>query len=244
MSGAFDSSTSTPSLPPHPHGRAYSPEIAFESPPSFGLPLVYYQPYSEPCIVARQSPLVRSEPRQPRSSASSPFHPGYDPADVQHFRPSGAHANRSLSLSQLTFRFARIPPDLQLAFSLALPLAEWVASCIAIENDGALREAARPPTATEAVVDTLEEAAGAAPTEALPSSTAEAVVRGAEERRQLLASPILSIYTYKEGVAFENSVLNHMRLTIVLAMAISVWQERESLDCLFWTFLINFTGVS
>jgi hypothetical protein len=104
-----------------------------------------------------------------------------------------------------------------------------VTTCNAIDYDDALRVAARPPTATtKAVADAPEQAHEAATTETLSSSTAEAVVRGAEERRQLLASPILSIYTYKEGVAFENYMKSHMWLTIALAVTLSTWQELDS----------------
>jgi hypothetical protein len=59
-----------------------------------------------------------------------------------------------LSLPQLMFH--SLPPlDLQLAFSLAFPLAEWVTTCIGIDQDNALCKATRHPTATEAVANAL-----------------------------------------------------------------------------------------
>lgn len=116
-------------------------------------------------------------------------------------------------------------------------------TCIAINEDDALREAASPLTATEAVVDALEQALGAATTEKLSSSNAEAVVRGAEGR-QLLTWPKLSIYTYKEGIAMEGPIATRVVPAFVLATLISVWQEWESLDYLIWKCMITFVGVS
>jgi hypothetical protein len=93
-------------------------------------------------------------------------------------------------------------------------------------------------------MDVLEQAPGAATTETLSTSTAEAVVRGAEGRRGSFAWSIISNYIYERGVAMEGDIAAHVVPTFVLATIISVWQEWENLDCLFWKFMINIGTVS